>query len=70
MNTSRFLEGFLIGGLIGAAVALIMAPAPGDEIRGRFQGQFDRVRSEVNKAVSQRRAELEQQLSDLRAPQH
>lgn len=36
MNNSRgveFLAGFLLGGIVGAAVALLMAPASGDQVR-------------------------------------
>jgi gas vesicle protein len=32
-NFGSFLVGFLIGGLAGAVVALLYAPAPGDETR-------------------------------------
>ena len=68
MKALRFLEGFLIGGVVGAAVALLMAPASGNEIRGRMQGEAERVQLEVKRAAALRRAELEQQLSALRAP--
>jgi gas vesicle protein len=68
MKTIRFLEGFILGGLIGAAMALLVSPASGEELRGKIQAEADRIRAEVNKAASDRRAELEQQLSTLRAP--
>jgi len=69
MKVIRFFEGFLIGGVIGALVAVIMAPVSGEEVRGQIWAQVDRVRSEVEKAVGDRRSELEQQLNDLRSPQ-
>ena len=31
-----FLAGFVIGGLVGAATALILAPQSGQEIRGQI----------------------------------
>lgn len=68
-RTMSFLEGFLLGGMVGLAVTLLVAPASGDELRGRVQGEVQRVRSEVSRAAQVRRAELEQQLKALRMPQ-
>ncbi len=67
MKVVRFLEGFMIGGLVGAAVATLFAPASGGELRGRMQGEAERVRAEVNQAAATRRMELEQQLAALRS---
>jgi gas vesicle protein len=64
----RFLEGFVLGGLIGATVALLFAPTSGEELRGQMTGEVARIRSEVSQAASARRAELEQQLAAMRAP--
>ena len=68
MSFSRFLEGFIIGGVTGAAVALLLAPSSGEEIRGQIQSEAEKLRAEVGKAASDRRAELEEQLAALRAP--
>jgi gas vesicle protein len=68
MRSMRFFEGFMLGGLVGAAVAMLFAPASGAELRGRMQGEADRVRAEVNQAAATRRMELEQQLAALRTP--
>lgn len=65
----KFLEGFILGGLVGVAVAVLAAPASGDELRGRIRGEARRIRDEVNRASTARRAELEQQLAALRMPQ-
>jgi gas vesicle protein len=67
-GTGKFLEGFILGGLVGVAVALLVTPASGNELRSRIQGEVDRVRGEVNRAADERRAELEQQLAALRLP--
>ena len=69
MKIMRFLEGLVLGGLVGASLAILLAPASGDELRGRIQSEVDRVRSEVKEAAVQRRSELEEQLSALRSPQ-
>lgn len=67
-SATRFLEGFILGGLVGAAVALLIAPVSGDELRGQIQGEATRIRSEINQAAGARRLELEQQLAAMRAP--
>jgi len=68
MKTIRFLEGFILGGLVGAAMALLVSPSSGEDLRSRIQAEAERIRTEVNKAASDRRVELEQQLSTLRSP--
>ncbi len=64
----NFLFGFILGSLLGAALALLFAPFSGRELIDRIQGESVRIRSEISKAASDRRVELEQQLSVLRAP--
>lgn len=68
MKALRFLEGLVLGGLVGGAVAVLFAPSSGDELRGRMQGETERIRAEVNQAAAARRMELEQQLAALRTP--
>jgi len=64
----KFLEGFILGGLVGVAVAILVAPASGNELRERIQSEAERIRYEVNQASVTKRAELEQQLAALRMP--
>jgi gas vesicle protein len=63
-----FLAGAALGGLVGATLAVLMAPYSGEELRGRAQGRYLEIRSQVTEAAAARRAELEQQLQALRAP--
>jgi gas vesicle protein len=51
-----FLAGIVVGGLIGAAIGLLLAPASGDEIR-----------EQVGEFVGERRAQLEEAISEGRA---
>jgi len=67
-TVSKFLTGFTLGALLGAALALLFAPSSGDELRGRMLSEAERVQFEVKKAAEDRRVELEQQLAALRAP--
>jgi len=65
---TRFLEGFVLGGMVGVVVALLFAPSSGEELRNQMQNEAERIRSEVSQAAQERRAELEQQLAAMRAP--
>ena len=63
-----FLVGAIIGALAGAAIAILFAPASGDELRLQIRDKATYYQDEVKRAAADRRAELEQQLSALRAP--
>ena len=67
-NLIGFLAGLAMGALVGVSVALLLAPASGEELRGQITDQVQRIQLEVSQAAERRRAELEQQLADLRAP--
>jgi gas vesicle protein len=63
-----FFRGLIIGGMLGAAVALVLAPSSGEELQKQLRDRSDQIRNEVNQASAARRAELEQQLATLRSP--
>lgn len=63
-----FLRGLIVGGVLGASVALILAPASGEELQKQLRERSDQIRNEVTQAAAARRAELEQQLATLRSP--
>ncbi len=65
----NFLLGATIGGLIGATVAILIAPSSGEELRAKINLRTNQIRSEVSQAAADRRAELERQLAALKAPQ-
>ena len=58
--------GMVLGGLFGSAVALLLTPKSGDELRMEMRDYSRHVRSEVEQAASARRAQLERELADLR----
>jgi gas vesicle protein len=68
MRTSNFLIGAILGSLIGAGLAIMTAPASGEELREQIQDRAQRLQIEVKNAAATRRAEMEQQLSALRTP--
>lgn len=63
-----FLAGAALGGIVGAALALLLTPESGDVLRGQISERTEHLRSEVQRAAAERRAELEEQLAALRAP--
>lgn len=63
-----FLVGAALGVLVGGVTALLLAPTSGNDLRQQIRDRAQYVQDEVKNAAEQRRAELEKQLADLRAP--
>ena len=63
-----FFAGIVSGALVGAVVAVLLAPSSGEDLRIQLQERASYVQEEVKKAASDRRAELEEQLATLRSP--
>lgn len=68
MKILRFMEGFLLGAAIGGLLSLLLTPESGDQLRGRISAEVGRIQSEIRSAASERRSELESQLTSLRTP--
>jgi len=67
----RFLSFFIgatIGGLVGAATALLLAPASGQEFRAQIGGRFQMFASDIRQAANTKRIELQEHLDTLRNP--
>ena len=67
-RTTNFLLGLLLGGIIGASVAILMTPSSGKDLQSEIKKYIDTVQGEVQNAAHERRIELEKQLSTLREP--
>jgi gas vesicle protein len=63
-----FLMGALMGALVGATLALLLTPVPGKDLQAQMQERVQFIQGEVKNAAATRRADLEQQLAELRAP--
>ena len=63
-----FFTGVIMGGLVGATVAILLAPSSGEEMRGQLQERSIRLRDDIKAVAEERRAELERELETLRAP--
>jgi gas vesicle protein len=64
----NFIAGATLGALVGASVAILLAPTSGEELQTQIKSQVDQIQLEVKTAASNRRSELENQLSTLREP--
>ncbi len=75
---TNFLAGFVIGGLVGAAVALLMAPQSGEatratireksiELRDKAAETAEDARARAEKGIEEARIRLEQATVDLRS---
>lgn len=64
----NFMSGMIFGSLVGAAVAILLAPESGDEFRSDIQSRYIEIKDEVQSAAATRRTELEKQLETLRKP--
>ncbi len=64
----NFFMGMMMGGVVGAVVGLLLAPSSGEDMRLQIQQQSIKLRDEVKAVAEARRAELERELSALRAP--
>jgi gas vesicle protein len=62
-----FLAGVVIGGLVGAAIGLILAPQAGDELREQVGDFVDTKRAAWGEAVSEGRAAAEQARAEMMA---
>ncbi len=63
----RFMAGFLIGMVIGAAAVLLTTPQSGSDLQQGVRLRFDGLLDEGRKAAALRRAELETRLAELQA---
>jgi gas vesicle protein len=64
----NFFAGVIMGGLVGATIAILLAPVSGEEVRAQLQERTIRLRDDVMAVAEARRAELERELTALRAP--
>jgi gas vesicle protein len=67
-RTISFFIGVIMGGLVGATVALLFAPDSGNELRDQIRDRAESLSKEVRNAAGTRRIELQERLETLRAP--
>ena len=67
-RTLSFIIGVTIGGLTGAALALLFAPESGEQLRIKIQDRAQNFAADIRQAASTKRIELQNRLESLRAP--
>ena len=67
-RTFSFFIGTALGGLIGAIIALLFAPAPGAELRAQIGDRAKNIADDVRQASNTKRIELQERIETLRAP--
>ena len=67
-RTISFFVGVVMGGLVGATVALLFAPESGVELRNQIRERTEGLGSEIRQAMGDRRIELQERLDTLRKP--
>jgi gas vesicle protein len=63
-DVGAFMAGFLIGGLVGAATAFILAPQSGAETRAQISSKSDEMRRAGEHQYHEYRAKAETAVSD------
>lgn len=67
-KTLGFIVGAILGGLVGATLALLYAPESGTELRAQISERAQTFAHEVRQAATTKRIELQERLDSLRAP--
>ncbi len=60
-----FLAGVVIGGMVGAAIGLLLAPESGDRLREQVGGYVDDKRQKLGEAINEGRAAAEQARAEM-----
>jgi gas vesicle protein len=63
-----FIIGTTLGGLVGVTLALLFAPASGEELRTQITDRSQLFATEIRQAANTKRIELQERLEILRAP--
>jgi gas vesicle protein len=63
-----FLLGAVGGAIVGATIAILLAPESGQDLRSDLRNRISRFGDELKDAANQRRTELERQLQSFRQP--
>ncbi len=63
---TSFVVGGAMGALVGATLAILLAPYSGEDLRTEVRNRINRVQEDMQNAAAQRRHEMEARLAALR----
>lgn len=63
----NLMLGAILGGIVGSAAALLLAPASGEKARNEIRAYFLNIKDEVSRAADEKREELEMELQRLQS---
>ncbi|RJP50674.1 MAG: hypothetical protein C4586_05520 [Anaerolineaceae bacterium] len=63
-----FLIGIFVGGLVGAVLALLLAPESGENLRAQLRDRGQGFMNDIRHSADSRRIELRNRLETLRTP--
>jgi len=63
-----FMIGTTLGAMVGVTLALLFAPASGEEMRSQITDRTQAFATEIRQAANTKRIELQERLEILRAP--
>ena len=67
-SVGKFITGFVMGGLLGTALTLLLTTYSGEDNRTWVSQYVEKVKEEVQTAMVEQRTTLEHELSQLRKP--
>ena len=67
-SVGKFITGFLMGGLLGSALTLLLTPYSGEDTRTWVSQYVEKIKEEVQTAMVEQRTTLEDELTQLRKP--
>jgi gas vesicle protein len=66
-DVGAFLTGFIVGGLVGAALSLLLAPQSGEETRTQIRDKGIELRGRADEEIKRFRETAEETLEEVRA---
>lgn len=65
-----FLQGFIIGGAVGAAAVILFTPTGGTQLRDAIRDRITFIIAEGQRAAEAKRLEMEREFAELTGTAH
>lgn len=65
-KAGSFLLGAILGGILGGATILLLAPGSGKETQSAIRERFTNLRIELKNAIAEKRLALESELQEYK----